>query len=134
VLGAICGRAETQVVRLALLYTLLDGKDEIEPVHLRAALAVWKYCEDSARYIFSDSVGSALADELLRVLREKGGMSRTDIQTTFQRNQKLENITAALKLLRERGLAMSEKQAPSSKGKGAGGRPVEFWVPKGVIS
>jgi DNA primase RepB-like protein len=126
-LGAICGRAEAQTLRLALLYTRLDGKDEIEPVHLRAALAVWQYCEDSARYIFGDSVGSAFADELLRVLRESGGMSRNDIHNAFARNKKHEQTSAALDLLRERGLAKKEKRPP--KGKAAGGRPIEFWLP-----
>ena len=40
-------------IRLALLYALLDGAHVIEPVHLRAAVAVWQYCEVSATYIFS---------------------------------------------------------------------------------
>ncbi len=51
-LGAILGRAEAQTVRLALLYALLDGRDQIGVVHLRAALSVWSYCEASADYIF----------------------------------------------------------------------------------
>lgn len=126
-LGAICGRAETQVIRLALLYTLLDGEDEIAPVHLRAALALWEYCEDSARYIFGESVGSAFADELLRVLRESGGMSRTAIRDTFSRNQKHETISAALNLLREHDLIESETRATGKRG-----RPTEFWVPTGI--
>jgi hypothetical protein len=131
-LGAICGRAEAQTIRLALLYALLDGKEEIEPVHLRAGLAVWKYCEDSAAYIFGEGVGNAFADELLRVLRDQGGMSRTQISNTFSRNQSHEKISAALTLLRDHGLVKREMRTTSTKGKSAGGRPVEFWVPKGA--
>jgi hypothetical protein len=37
-LGAVTARAEAQCVRLALLYTLLDGKANIEVPHLDAAL------------------------------------------------------------------------------------------------
>jgi hypothetical protein len=127
-LGAICGRAESQTVRLAMLYALLDGKKEIEPVHLRAALAVWKYCEDSARHIFGESIGSAFADELLRVLRENGGMGRMQISNTFQRHQSQEKISAALRLLRDHGLIKPEMRAASRRRQG-GGRQVEFWVP-----
>ena len=53
-LGAVTSRAEAQVVRLALVYTLLDGETEIGIPHLRAALAVWEFCEASAAFIFGD--------------------------------------------------------------------------------
>lgn len=33
-------RGEAQVIRLAVIYALLDGQGAIEPVHLQAALAV----------------------------------------------------------------------------------------------
>ena len=38
-LGAITARAEAQTVRLALVYALLDCKDEIDAAHLGAAIA-----------------------------------------------------------------------------------------------
>ena len=60
-LGAILGRAEAQTVRLALLYALLDGIDQIGVAHLNAALSVWSYCEASAGYIFGGVVLAALA-------------------------------------------------------------------------
>jgi hypothetical protein len=46
--GAATARAEAQCLRLALLYALLDKSDDIKPAHLKAALAVWDYCEASA--------------------------------------------------------------------------------------
>ena len=48
-LGAITARAEAQTMRLALIYALLDGAGEIDRVHIEAALAVWAFCEASAR-------------------------------------------------------------------------------------
>jgi len=60
------GRAEAQVVRLALIYALLDCAREIRAEHLRAALAIWTYCEASARFIWGDSLGDPTADEILR--------------------------------------------------------------------
>lgn len=44
-LRAITSRAEAQVLRLSMIYCLLDKKELIEPVHLKAALAVWDYCK-----------------------------------------------------------------------------------------
>ena len=42
--GAVTSRAEAQVMRIACLYALLDKSPEVRPEHLRAGLAVWKYC------------------------------------------------------------------------------------------
>lgn len=50
--GAVISRAEAQVIRLALIFALLDKSDHILVDHLKAALAVWQYSEDSARVIF----------------------------------------------------------------------------------
>src|SRR5262249_39405282 len=63
--GAITARAEAQVIRLACLYALLDQRDTVLPDHLRAALAVWRYCEASAAYIFGNTMGNMLADKIL---------------------------------------------------------------------
>jgi hypothetical protein len=35
------GRAEAQVLRLSMIYALLDNTATIAEVHLRAALALW---------------------------------------------------------------------------------------------
>ena len=63
--GAVVARAEAHTLRLATLYTVLDGFFEIGPKQLRAALAVWRYCEASARYVFGDAIGDPIADEIL---------------------------------------------------------------------
>src|SRR5262249_29466183 len=55
-LGAVTSRAESQVVRLALIYPPLDGAGEIDKPHLTAALALWEYCEASAAFIFGSSL------------------------------------------------------------------------------
>ena len=47
------------------LYALLDCRSVIELVHLRAALEVWRYCEDSCRYLFGDRTGNPIADTLI---------------------------------------------------------------------
>src|SRR5208283_2893112 len=67
--GACTARAAALTLRLSLIYALLDGASEIRKEHLIAALEVWRYCDDSAKYIFGDALGDPTADEILRALR-----------------------------------------------------------------
>jgi hypothetical protein len=124
-LGAMTARAEAQTVRLALIYALLDGKGEIDEPHLRAALAVWEYCEASAAHIFGGALGDPIPDDILRALHQAGptGMSRTAIRDLFGRNQSGHRLGAALSLLLTRGRARTETRE-------TGGRPVEMWFAK----
>jgi hypothetical protein len=121
-LGAITARAEAQSIRLALIYGLLDCKDRIDVAHLKAALAVWEYCEASAAHIFGKSLGDPVADEIMRALRQAGnaGMTRTAIRDLFGRHQSNERVGAALALLVSNGRARMESIT-------TGGRPAETW-------
>ena len=84
-LGAVVARAEAQVLRLALTYALPDGATVISPRPLRAALAVWKYSESAARYIFRDELGDETANTILSFIRTAGsaGITRTKINRLF---------------------------------------------------
>ena len=54
------------------IYAVLDGSDGvIRPVHLKAALAMWQYYEDSARFIFGDSIGDPVADTILQAQQQR---------------------------------------------------------------
>lgn len=125
-LGAILGRAEAQVMRLALIYALLDGTAEIGRPHLEAALALWAYAEESARFVFGDTLGDETADSILAALRTSpGGMSRKRISDeVFSRNKPAPEIARALGTLLEGGLVRFEKIA-------TGGRPAETWFAVG---
>ena len=125
-LGAVIARAEAQTIRLALIYALLDGAPEIDEPHLRAALAVWEYCEASAARIFGTALGDPIADEIEQALKRQlpGGMSRTAIRDLFGRHQTTDRIGAALSLLLTKGRA---KMGTAS----TGGRPVETWFASG---
>jgi len=124
-LAAVTARAEAQTIRLALIYALLDGASAIDRVHLEAALAMWKYCEASARYIFGDLLGNTTADAILRALRQVGasGMSRTAINDLFGRNRSSGNLQQALELLLTSGRARYTSMPTS----GRRGRPTETW-------
>ena len=109
-LGAITARAEAQTVRLALTYALLDDVNAIDEPHITAALALWEYCEQSAKYIFGNTLGDPVADDIERALQQAGatGMTRTGIRDMFGRNKSGERIAAALALLVTRGRARTE--------------------------
>jgi hypothetical protein len=121
-LGAIVGRAEAQVMRLALIYALLDGAEAIGRPHLEAALALWRYAEDSARFVFGDALGDDEAEAILAALRAcPDGMTRSQISAgVFNRNKTSPEITRALTRLLEYGLVRRDK-VPT------GGRPAETW-------
>lgn len=99
--GAITARAEVQVMRLAAIYAAFDGTTMIHVSHLEAALAVWRYCEDSARYIFGDSTGDAVADRILSALQEKGPLDRTAMRDLFGRNMPSTRTEQALSTLKQ---------------------------------
>jgi hypothetical protein len=109
-LGAITARAEAQVIRLALIYTLLDGCAEIDVAHLHAGLAVWEYAEASAARIFRGLVGNPIADQLLRAINDAGpdGLSKTEAHALFGRNKAKEAIDTALDILKRRGLVADD--------------------------
>jgi hypothetical protein len=67
--GAATSRAEAQVLRLSVLYAALDRSAVITADHLLAALAVWRYAEESARWIFGDATGDPTADTIIGALR-----------------------------------------------------------------
>lgn len=69
-LGALVARTEAQIIRLALLYALLDRARCIEVEHLEASLAVWDYCAATVRYVFGSSTGNRDADALRSYLRD----------------------------------------------------------------
>lgn len=120
-LGAATNRAEAQVLRLSALYAALDGSELIRPPHLAAALAVWDYCEASARYIFGDNLGDGVADSIFRAAKANGGrLTRTEIRDLFDRNLASGRIDVALRLLADARL-MNEMSEST------GGRPLEVW-------
>ena len=122
-LGAVTSRAEAQVMRLALVYALLDAAEAISKVHLEAALEIWRYCCESARFIFGSALGDPLADEVLRLLRQSGGMTRTELSNSFGRNKGAADLGRVLSMLEENGLGRMERD----EGKGSG-RPAERWI------
>src|SRR5262249_6187426 len=104
-LGAVLGRAEAQVIRIALIYALLDNTEQIDLPHLGAALAVWAFCEDSATQIWGDMIGDDVADTILATLKTAGitGLGRTEISNLFSHHGPSSRITMAFEGLQRAG-------------------------------
>jgi hypothetical protein len=122
--GELTARSPQQVLRLSLIYALLDGAQQVGRLHLMAGLEVWRYCEQSCLCIFGDSVNDQTADTILNALRKAGanGMTRSEIIRLFQGNKKAEDIQRALQVLitLNRGRSESRYTEASSK-------PSEHW-------
>ena len=121
--GSMLARSEAQVMRVACIYALLDLSNVVRTEHLTAALAVWDYVEASARFIFGNSIGDPLADEIKEVLKKAGedGMTKTEIHNHFGRHKKTKDINRALNVLAERGITRFVKLTDT------GGRTAEKW-------
>jgi Protein of unknown function (DUF3987) len=120
--GSIISRGEAQVMRLASIYAVLDHSQEIRAEHLKAGLAVWRYCENSARFIFGDQLGDPVADQLLSALRAyPDGLTKAQLHNALGRNRSASVIDAALNTL-------SRYKFAKKKTKQTRGRRAEVWM------
>jgi len=108
-IGSLTARAEAYVTRLACVYALLDLSDQIQPDHLRAAIALWDYNEDSIKYIFQNKIGDYLAEKILELLElNPQGLTRTEISNMLNRNYSSDQLTDAVSLLESLEIAYKE--------------------------
>lgn len=121
--GAMTARAEAQVARLSCIYAAIDKSPIIRGEHLKAALAIWQYCEDSCAHIFGGRLEDPHAQRILEALMvQKAGLSRTEIRdSVFAKKITAERMDQALEMLRTYGLAAPKKEIST------GGRPSERW-------
>lgn len=80
--GVITSRAEAHTMRLALICALLDGRDQIDSHHLKAAMAIWQYSSCSAKLLFGDSDTTADMKKILHAL-EESPMTTTALHDLF---------------------------------------------------
>jgi hypothetical protein len=125
-LGAITARAAPQILRISGLYAVFDCSPLIRVPHLKAALACWRYAENSARWIFQTGTGNKNADKILAALRVAGkkGLTKWEITAdVFNRNATKFEIDEALRLLHSQNLARCEVETTATK-------PAERWFPQ----
>jgi hypothetical protein len=105
--GAMTARREAQVVRLALVYALLDRSSVIDVPHLRAGQALWDYAERSVACVFGTSTGDRHADALRAQLAD-GPLKWEDAKRALGVRSAAE-LESAVALLESLGIAERTK-------------------------
>ncbi len=130
ILGILTRKAPEQVLRIGALYSILDESPLVLPVHLRAARAVWRLCEASARQSFEETLdgydsrvllmalgaGPKTYDELLNVMHGKRSPHTLDITKRL--------LDSTLRDLYGQGLVSFEKDVHRLKK----GQPTGSWA------
>lgn len=118
-LAAVVTRAEQQVLRLSLLYALLDGAKAIDVDHLEAAWALWRYCRQSAAVLFGDRSVNPDSDRLLAAIRHAGpgGLDLEAQMAVFGRNKKAKALETMRTDLAARGLIVTRPDTQDTGGR-----------------
>lgn len=127
----VVARAAPIVLRLSMLYALLDKSPVVDGEHLAAAIAFWRASEASARSIFGKTspgkpkikeTGHEATEEILTYLRDAGPSSKDAIRL-HMRHMKPQELRAALEYLLKAKLVSCERVKGNKPG-----RPSERWA------
>jgi uncharacterized protein DUF3987 len=97
-------RAAPQVIRLSMIYALMDRSSDILEDHLKAALAVSDYSEQSVKMIFGDATGDASLDLIVKCGKAFKRVTRKDMWTLLGHNarkselDRITNVITKMKL------------------------------------
>jgi DNA replicative helicase MCM subunit Mcm2 (Cdc46/Mcm family) len=108
--GVITQRAAPHVLRLSMIYALMDQSSIIKKPHLEAALALWDYSEQSVKMIFEDMTGDANVDLVLKCGRAFKKISRTEMWALVGRSSKKEELDRIVKVIVGRKQATLDPQ------------------------
>jgi Protein of unknown function (DUF3987) len=126
IFGAATARAEAHVVRFALLYALLDCSQDIDTVHLDAAHALWDYASRSTHWLFGDTLGDPVADDIWQaIMANTDGLTKSEIRDLFSPNKSVKAINAGIDALVRAGRLERTIRSCGQRG----GRPAELFVP-----
>ena len=114
----ITARATAHLLRLSLLYALLDRSPVLRGQHLRSATALWDYCDATVAHIWGATLGDPKLDRLFSALAAAGatGLTRTDISGLFSNNASKGDLDRLIGELVAMGVARTETRR-------TGGRP-----------
>lgn len=103
-IAGVTERRAPMLLRISMLFALLDKKLKIEPTHINAAIAWIRYLVDSVRFIFAsgkDEVENTevndTAEDIVNFLRRRGEASKTEItRECFNGNKNGDQIDKAI--------------------------------------
>jgi hypothetical protein len=126
-IGKISARSSGHVLRLAMIYTVLEDHQPpmISVDALQAAIAIWQYLLASARYVFGQTTGDKNADKIYLALRREPShrLARHQVRReVFHDHISKLDLDSALAILYELKLAdFNHEVIPGSD------RPIQFW-------
>lgn len=121
-LGPLTARSEAHIMRLALVYALLDGKSQIDVNHLQAAMAIMQYSIDSLKLIFGSIKEDFNTMKVIETL-STGSKTTTELHAAFNGHLRGDVLKEILMQLQSSG-----KIKGNQSGGGAGkGQPVTIW-------
>ena len=130
VIGKLLGRTEAHVLRLSMIYAVLNNHDPclIEAEHIQAAIAVWDYCSESVRYVFggfTDPGPVKRLDANLKKLYQallRHPMTPSQVQNNvFKGNKTAPEVRQWLSELKNSGKVKCEAR------KAINGKDVKYW-------
>jgi hypothetical protein len=127
IVGPIIARSDAHVLRVTMLYAILDASCLMTEDHLGAAIAFWRYCERTAQWAFAEKTGNRMADRIFWALQhEPNGMTRQQIrEECFNKHCTKTTLDLAFACLRDAHLAeMKFERTNQAK------RPAERWFAK----
>jgi hypothetical protein len=118
-LGAILARAEAQVLRLSIIYALLDKSSIIKKVHLEAALAFWNYAKASSQYLFMGKSNNPLDNKIINILEDCADYktTRTSISNALANAYLAKDLDTAYQRLKEMGIIEEVRGEKSGTGR-----------------
>jgi len=114
VAGAVIARGEAHATRVSIIYALMDGESLIQERHLRAALAFWAYCRESALYLFPNNVQDQTSTQILALLRS-GPLTGTDLYRALANHVTKAALTKTLDSLIASGKVICKSEPTSGR-------------------
>jgi len=110
------------VLRLAMLYALVDGDATIRLAHLRSGLGLWDYAARSVAWATKAATADAVGEQIHAALAASAdGLTHTQLRDLFSRNLPGARIDQAPATLGQAGRAQRRRLATA-------GRPAEVWT------
>jgi hypothetical protein len=140
IVDALTARAAAQVLRLSLIYALLDGASKIERSHLESAFEVWRYCRWSAQHIWVGAgTGDPDVDRIAAVLAGGEELTARDLDRMFAGHRSTPELRAkavalgvATEVRRETGGRPSKVLTAAGEADKAHKAP--WWLPSSASS
>jgi hypothetical protein len=134
VIGDLTARARPYMLRLSVLYAALDDLTVIEPRHILAAQAAWRYSVASVERIFGHLLTDPVQNKLLWALRDvfPRGLTGREQAALFDRNLGRGVLSEARAALESQGLVRTDPGEVGDKGGRAG--VISFALPRRVVS